>query len=182
MNNTGLIIGLTGRAGHGKNYVAGILSEYYPRMCFRQVAFADAVKKVYQIISGERVRDSLEWKNSINPIFGLTRREMYQRIGTDAMRDQVHPDVWVNALFRVLDPSENYIITDVRFKNEADAIFVAGGKIFRVFRPNFEPDAPLHRSDVDLDGAVFETIINPGNGDMAIKAQIWALEEAGKIF
>jgi hypothetical protein len=30
--------------------------------------------------------------------------------------------------------------------------------------------------------AVFETIINPGNGDMAIKAQIWALEEAGKIF
>jgi len=182
MNNTGLIIGLTGRAGHGKNYVAGVLSEYYPRMCFRQVAFADAVKQVYQVISGERIRDSLEWKNSINPIFGLTRREIWQRIGTDAMRNQVHPDVWVNALFRVLDPSENYIITDVRFRNEADAIFAAGGKIFRVLRPNFDSGAPLHRSDVDLDGAVFETIINPGNGDMAIKAQIWALEEAGKIF
>jgi hypothetical protein len=176
----GLIIGLAGKAGHGKNYVANVLCDYYPGMRFRKVAFADRVKQVYSIISGETVEDSLEWKNGMSD-FGMTRREAFQKIGTDLFRKHFHEDIWIYALFSGLDPTQNYIITDVRFLNEVNAIHNAGGVVFRVSRPNYESGTPAHESEEAIDLLNLITIINPGNGDMAIKAQMYALEEMGKI-
>jgi len=81
----------------------------------------------------------------------MTAREFLQKLGTDAARDNIHPDFWVNALFA--DYKElnldfevakniypNWIITDVRFPNEVKAIKDRGGKVIRINRPKKYPE------------------------------------------
>jgi hypothetical protein len=85
-------------------------------------------------------------------------RQFLQKLGTEAMRDGLHTNVWVNALFadfkltdevvfavpgNPLRDDPNYgipqypkwIITDCRFPNEAQAIKDRGGIVVRVNRP-----------------------------------------------
>ena len=51
-------------------------------------------------------------------------------------RDVFHPDLWVHTVMRrcELAPWHNYVIADVRFPNEIDAIRKSGGKVIRVRR------------------------------------------------
>ena len=86
----------------------------------------------------------------------LTPRLLLQLLGTEAGREIIHPNIWVNALFadyvcdncgqqecstgeedtgQMIDSSfPNWIITDVRFPNEAKAIKDRGGIVIRVNR------------------------------------------------
>jgi hypothetical protein len=83
----------------------------------------------------------------------LTPRTLMQLLGTEAGRNIIHPNIWVNALFadyigdNVFTVTENdgmsgtqelvypnWIITDVRFPNEAQAIKDRGGVVIRVNR------------------------------------------------
>ena len=79
--------------------------------------------------------------------YRMTVRDLLQQVGTNALRNIVHPNVWVNALFsdyKVLNPREgvtysekdlpNWIITDCRFPNEALAITERNGLLIRVVR------------------------------------------------
>lgn len=80
---------------------------------------------------------------------GLTPRKLMQLLGTEAGRQIIHPNIWVNALFadyksgyveqgvgwiETEDDYPNWIITDVRFPNEAQAIKDRGGIMIRVNR------------------------------------------------
>src|SRR5687767_11366847 len=75
------------------------------------------------------------------PFKKMTPRIMLQLLGTNAGRDIIHPNIWVNSLFadyrplddtrrasmgNVLDYSDcifpNWIITDMRFPNEKKAV------------------------------------------------------------
>lgn len=75
----------------------------------------------------------------------LTVRKFLQEVGTEAMRDVIHPNIWINALFadykgtpkyaHNFPPEQifpNWIITDVRFLNELQAIKERGGITIRV--------------------------------------------------
>lgn len=64
----------------------------------------------------------------------LTPRRMLQLIGTECGRDIIHPNIWVNALFADYTQHSKWIITDVRFPNEAKAIQKKGGLVIRVNR------------------------------------------------
>ena len=83
----------------------------------------------------------------------LTPRLLLQIIGTECIRDKVHPNAWVNALFAdykakwvptgdsvaeedvsIEKEYPNWIITDVRFPNELEAIKKRGGISIRVNR------------------------------------------------
>jgi hypothetical protein len=78
----------------------------------------------------------------------LTPRKLLQLLGTEAGRQIIHPNIWVNALFaehkkemrtNANEETElfnypNWIITDVRFPNEAKAIKDRGGIMIRVNR------------------------------------------------
>lgn len=107
----------------------------------------------------------------------LTVRELLQRIGTDAMRNGLHPNVWVNALMSDYIPENivtkedtgfngqwvhvhtskdpNWIITDTRFINETVAIKEKKGITIRVDRPGFGPIND-HPSEVGLDDYPFD--------------------------
>ena len=100
----------------------------------------------------------------------MTVRDFLQKLGTDGLRDNLHKNVWVNALMADyegmydLDTDKttypNWVITDTRFPNEAQAIQQANGIIIRVERPGVKP-INNHPSEVSLDNWNFDhTIIN----------------------
>ena len=93
----------------------------------------------------------------------MSVRELLQKIGTDALRDNLHQDVWVNALMVDYNPTLNWVITDTRFPNEAEAIKKAGGIIIRIERPGIKPVNP-HPSETSLENWKFDhVIINDGS-------------------
>lgn len=132
-----------------------------------------------------------EFKNNNNAyIEKLTPRELLQIIGTDCIRGKVHPNAWVNALFadykyeihRSEVPTRaagfidqhvypNWIITDMRFPNELEAVKRRGGITIRVNRPydslnqnslfslQKQQETNNHPSETALDNAEFDYII-----------------------
>jgi hypothetical protein len=59
----------------------------------------------------------------------------------------------------------NWIITDTRFPNEAEAIKKAGGIVIRINRPGVQPINP-HPSETSLDDWEFDAVIN-NDGDVS---------------
>lgn len=153
-----------------------------------------------------------EWNSSYNiPFSGpdfvehdgaMTVRTLLQRLGTEAMRDGLHTNVWVNALFTDYKPLKvrsadsfdletydgkypNWIITDMRFPNEMDAVYKREGCTIRVVRDYVlrgGPEDPknIHPSETALDDSHFDyEIINDGTIDDLIEKvrQILILEK-----
>ncbi len=110
-----------------------------------------------------------------------TIREFLQLLGTESIRNQLHENIWVNALFADYDKHKhiNWIITDCRFPNEAKAVKDRGGIIVRVNRndPNigvypdkFPLERVLHNSETALDDYTFDyTIDNSGTVDELVE-------------
>lgn len=140
--------------------------------------YAKKLKQICSILTGipeydfekQEVKDELlgeEWNR-----FGLETsvRELLQRVGTEAMREGVHQNVWVNALFADYKPHKmsehnpsKWIITDVRFNNEAEAIESRGGLLIRVNRGT--PDKNAHISETALDNYTFDYVLE-NNGSL----------------
>lgn len=85
----------------------------------------------------------------------MTVRDFLQKLGTDALRNGLHPNVWVNALMADYYEDSNWIVTDTRFPNEAMAIKEKGGIIIRIDRPGVKPIND-HPSEVALNGWNFD--------------------------
>jgi hypothetical protein len=212
--------------GSGKNTVGDIIEKICltnEGPVFEQKSFAGKLKQIASLLTGipvekfedQEFKKSLlgdEWgvvkDNPLNaiPVFEdvqfnhlMSVREFLQKLGTEAMRDGLHTNVWVNALFadykskRELlqadgtwiesDTGEvdfavsikypKWIITDMRFPNEMDAVKERGGITIRVVRPHgytnphtgVYKEMPLsyHPSETALDDAKFDyEIINDG--------------------
>ncbi len=120
----------------------------------------------------------------------LTPRKLLQLLGTECGRQIIHPNIWINALMseykgicqrtKSIDKCNicyngqeenqcrrypNWIITDVRFPNEAKAIKDRGGIIIRVNRAMTSKSIDTHESETALDNYTdFNYIIdNKGN-------------------
>lgn len=126
--------------------------------------FAKKVKLIAELLTGipaEKFEDQEfkltnlppEWNVNNTP---MTVRELLQKIGTDCMRNNLHAQTWVNALFSEYKPDEKWLITDVRFLNEAVAIKKRGGMIIRVDRGL---DTGTHPSETELDKYNFDYVI-----------------------
>ena len=166
-----MIIGIAGRLGSGKDTVGEVIQ----KLCltnngveFEIKKFAGKLKTIASLVTGvpvEKFEDqefkqkymSEEWNNP-NPVIyengnkawmPMTYREFLQKLGTEAMRDGLHTNVWVNALFADYKMSyrqhpdidyvehkayPNWIITDVRFPNEVEAVEEREGITIRVVR------------------------------------------------
>lgn len=66
----------------------------------------------------------------------MTPRRLMQLIGTECGRNVLHPQIWVNSLFAEykMDYKHNWIISDVRFPNEANAIKDREGILIKINR------------------------------------------------
>jgi hypothetical protein len=124
--------------------------------------------------------------NSDIVLYKTTYREFLQVLGTEAMRDGLHTNVWVNGLFadykgkdlyrktNPLNPWKfpDWIITDMRFPNEIAAVELREGITIRVNRDNGTRaiDVNPHPSETALDDAKFDyTIENNGTLDELVE-------------
>ena len=85
----------------------------------------------------------------------MTVRELLQKLGTEGLRTGLHENVWLNALFADYTPDSKWIITDVRFPNEAESIKSRGGIIIRVDRPGLKA-LNNHPSEKSMDDYKFD--------------------------
>lgn len=152
-----MIVGISGKLGSGKDTVANAIKKIDPS--FQTKAYAYKLKQIVSILTSCPIEDTMtqEGKNKYIQEFDMTIGQMLQKLGTNVLRDGFNQNVWINALMIELNKIEgNYIVTDCRFKNEAEAIKQAGGILIRVERPinpiaaNSNRDL-THPSEVDLD-------------------------------
>lgn len=163
-----LIIGIGHKARAGKDTVANHLVKHHG---FERVAFATKLKEVARVVFGftdeqlygnlkevpdEKWNDTLRFlgRSGPNAIFHepLTPRIAMQKIGTESFRDVFHEDIWIAALFLGLEPGKRYVITDLRFHNEAQAVLDAGGYLWKVSRDDqYRGEVAAHVSETALD-------------------------------
>tara|TARA_R110000737_G_scaffold64874_2_gene92605 strand:+ start:919 stop:1599 length:681 start_codon:yes stop_codon:yes gene_type:complete len=108
-------------------------------------------------------------KNKVVNLVKLTPRKLLQLLGTECGRQIIHPNIWVNSLFADYKKDSNWIITDVRFTNEAQTIKDRGGIMIRINRPLYRLD-DQHPSETALDNYNFDYVIeNEGNIDELVQ-------------
>ena len=138
-------------------------------------------KKVFTLIPYEEFdsrifdgNDACMWE-----LVKLTPRLLLQLLGTECGREIIHPNIWVNALMsdykeynyaesisgtsevKKLYKHPNWIITDMRFPNELEAVKKRGGITIRVNRDYVLTGGPedpkeQHKSETALDKAEFD--------------------------
>jgi hypothetical protein len=103
----------------------------------------------------------VEWWTPCNEgLQPMTVRDLLQKLGTECMRTGLHTNTWVNALMADYKEDNkghypNWVITDTRFPNEAQAIKERNGIIIRVDRPGIKP-INAHSSETGLDNWKFD--------------------------
>jgi hypothetical protein len=161
---------------------------------------AGKLKNIASILLGvpvEKFEDRAFKKSKLGPEWNeMTVREFLQKLGTDAMRNGLHPNTWANAFWvdyvlqnkgdiilsgRVPGPAKNvkpiypnWIITDVRFPNEAESVLDHGGILIRVNRGG---DTGNHPSETGLDDWEFEYTINNNGTIKELINQVRAILE-----
>ena len=183
------IIGVCGRKRHGKDAVGRVLREHFGYTC---TAFADPLKRVVMSVydlSWDQVFGDEAEKEAVIERWGLSPRQIMQRFGTEVGRS-VHPDTWIrNTLDNIHSAVSGrgawlrndvqrefehrwtatpklWVVTDVRFPNEAEAIREAGGQVWTVVRPSLGAPVDEHTSEKSVDLVVPDArIINDGSLD-----------------
>lgn len=165
-------IGLIGKARSGKDSAAMRLVR---QRSYVRLAFADPLK---------------EMALSINPYiptgYGITVRlsPLIADVGWEYAKDnypevrrvlqsagqairEVDEEFWLTAMRRKLTNAEAWnipvVVTDVRYRNEADMLRARGFRLVRILRPDAEMStgpASMHSSETELDGFAADTVID----------------------
>lgn len=130
------LIGITGKARSGKDTIAKMLWTHHD---FVRIAFADPLKRAAQTIFGltEDQTWNDELKEVVIPRWNLTPRQIFQRLGTESIRDVFGSHVWTERWllsYEQVMNTDSVVIPDVRFENEAKMIRELGGIIIQVRR------------------------------------------------
>jgi hypothetical protein len=144
-----LLIGLTGFAGHGKTTATNMLKTFN----FYEYAFADPLKRgcmeMFGLTEEQCFDDKL--KNIIDPYWGVSPREVLQKVGTELFRNQLKnaiPNInlgesgilWIRNFEKYYETnkSKNIIVSDVRNIDEAQIIKKLGGFMIRIHNPRIK--------------------------------------------
>lgn len=180
------IIGLTGRAGAGKDTAGAVLAAHYGAS---RVAFADGVREALlaldpTIVLASGIETTVRQHVEMHGWDVAKRhheiRRLLQVLGTEVGRDILGPMVWIRRLFRVVPPGP-LVITDVRYDNEAATIRYYGGVVVEIVRPGdgLDGDNAHHTSERGISrGLVTATVHNPGDVDAFRARLIGVIEHA----
>jgi hypothetical protein len=150
------IIGLAGQIGSGKDAFCEFFIQE-SKIDWENKKFAGKLKEIVSLLTGCKRQDleSDDFKNSFLPnewniiqddleTKKYTYREVLQKLGTDLLRNGIHPQIHINALFSDYNQDNreyshsldypNWLITDLRFKNEFQAIHDRGGFNIKIIR------------------------------------------------
>lgn len=150
-----IYIGIGARARNGKDTAGEAIKAYHDNQAtlLRQHGLTGGLKTVIVKFAGALYEEA-------RTQHGMTEKDpiLLQTIGM--ARRAEDSDYWVNKAFASIPAGTNLaIFTDVRFKNEAEAIKAKGGHLIEVVRLNqdgsrfYSDDRPRdHASETELDG------------------------------
>lgn len=179
-----MIIGLCGRARAGKTSVGNILEQEYG---FLHISFAHFLRQfITQLgIAADPFFQLERDKNMPMPwAGGHTPRYLLQTLGTEWGRQMVDPDVWVlHTMARVKQMTHRHVvISDVRFDNEARAIYAAGGTTIEVQRNEAENNH-THISERGISRGMIDAVIinnsSPSTLRHTVRGMIKMFQENG---
>lgn len=189
-------VAFVGKMASGKSTLADFVQAEYKA---EKISFAGPIKEISSYTGyGYEIYDKLEWNARLllsggpretdyellaakwlvdikTP--GLTPRELKQRVGTDSGRS-IDKDIWIRDGLKKIKPGGAYVIDDVRFENEADALRQHGFAIVKLAADNllrqdrlavrdklpyYRPLEENHASETELDRIVFDTKFNTKN-------------------
>lgn len=119
-----MIIAVIGKKYSGKTTFSSYIDKSGSFVSF---AFADPIKKICKetfSLTDDQLHDPI-LKETLDPRWNKTPRELFQIVGTDLFRERFDKDIWVNVVrhqVNRVDPEKNIIFTDIRFQNELDFI------------------------------------------------------------
>lgn len=139
-------------------------SNYHSK--YEDHAFADNLKMCVSVITGIDYQKLFieEYKDSdCNLDNVLNYRQLLQKLGTECCRN-IDKDIWIKSLFKDYTEDSDWIVTDVRFENEANFLVKKGCLLFRINRDNVTNE---HESETGLPNypSIAEDIMNTGSMD-----------------
>lgn len=175
-----VLIGLTGKAGSGKDSVAKVLIEEYG---FVRLAFADKVRQLALKID-PIVNTRWGYASRLSSLVGdygwdeakkePEMRKFLQDLGAGC-REIFGELCWIDLALDSFPHEAPYVvITDVRYLNEANIIRAAGGWVFRVTRPTTGPeeDWARHASETEQDRIVADVVIENDSDLFALRLKV----------
>lgn len=189
-----LYVGICGHAGSGKDTLAVMLADHLHLLQHKVLtrALADPMKEICQRVyrfTDEQLWGPSEKRAEAHPTLRqpdgspLTPRVALQLLGTEWGR-RCCEDTWVRLLVEETREQGTYdvvIITDVRFRNEADYLRRYDGRIVRINRPGATGAVPGgvvgHVSELEQDTVAGDYgVVNDGSlRDLSTRAYEIAL-------
>lgn len=174
------LIGLAGKAGSGKNYLA---RHALLPLGFFPIALADHFKV------DAVVRDGAP----LDEVFFTTKsaetRDLLQKRGTEEGRWVLGEDIWIRTMeawvaAHAAKGWTRFVVTDVRFTNEANWIKLMGGIVVNVAgRGGLDGAMSQHPSEVDLDGYEgFDAMINNSPASKSIGDPVQDLKQVARQY
>ena len=181
-----VLIGLTGYAGSGKDTVRAMLE----REGFVGLAFAEPIRSMLRELLtscgiDDEYIDERALKETIIPELGVSYRHMAQSLGTEWGRN-LRRDFWMRLAGAYMADQQDagethFVVSDVRFDNEANWIRNKGGQVWRIHRDGLASVRP-HVSESGVDGIKpSRTIHNNGTPEQLHEAVMAAVESLGVV-
>lgn len=165
-NNNMKIIGLTGLARSGKDSIAKYLWAQHE---YTRIAFADPLKMAAQHIFG--LTDEQTWSDDLKAVvidyWGMSPRQMFQKLGTEAIKGTFGANTWAKRWELSYGPfalTDDVVVPDVRTDVEAALLRYYGGVIIEVSRKSagLSGDEGSHSSESGLSTFAEFEITNDG--------------------
>jgi len=171
MSTPPLIIGVHGFKQSGKDTLARLLVDEFG---YERVAFADRVKEAIHVIFGvprkllygsdkdKQKPSGVRWED-LQDISRDTRddpevlsiRELLQIFATEICRSKI-PSIWYRYL--PLPEGKRLVISDLRFRNEAEFLLNRGAHLVKVVRPSV--GGMDHESEQGLPDSMMNCVIS----------------------
>jgi hypothetical protein len=160
----GIIIGLHGAKGSGKDQFYKAAKEAFPLHNIRKVAYADPIKievsKIFELESEEQYDSFKRTDVKFNLFFvrEVPGRQVVREIGMLMRRyDEQQFVQYVEDQIKS-DPSAVWCITDLRFENELKSIKDMGGYVVKIKREGYEFDG--HATEKEFPDEVCDLILH----------------------
>lgn len=162
------LIGISGKAGSGKDTVADFLTSTYKNYYYEPFAYGlkDAAAAAFGL--PRNVFDDRDLKESQQVAWGVSPRQIAQFLGTEMFRNTINQlipgigeNFWVHRMYGrcqgtlvpddvgAYEPGDTVVIPDVRFQNEYDFIIANKGIVIHLTRAGADGNIgiPSHQSE-----------------------------------
>jgi hypothetical protein len=128
-----VLIGLVGKLGSGKDFIADNVVIPLIKESYLKMAFADQIK--INVMTKNNIQFNDVYVNKTEQ-----SRILLQHEGTEKGRDSINKNIWVDYLDNWIKiykykGIKNFIVSDVRFKNELEFIRKNKGILIKVVAP-----------------------------------------------